>query len=119
MFGDIITDLGSATVGSIGLGPSANIGRNNAMFEPIHGSAPKYTGKNVVNPIGQILAGKMMLDWLGEQFDDEKARAAARRIEKAVECVVAEGKVVTSDIGGKSKTSEVGDAIAKKIRETS
>jgi isocitrate/isopropylmalate dehydrogenase len=89
------------------------------MFEPIHGSAPKYAGKNVLNPIGQILAGKMMLDWLGEKFNDEKARVAAERIERAVECVVAEGKVVTSDIGGKSKTREVGDAIAKKIREES
>ncbi len=119
MFGDIITDLGSATVGSIGLGPSANIGNDNAMFEPIHGSAPKYAGKNVVNPIGQILAGKMMLEWLGEKHDDDKARSAAQKIESAVASVVAEGKTVTNDIGGKSKTSEVGDAIAKKIREMS
>lgn len=119
MFGDIITDLGSATVGSIGLGPSANIGDNNAMFEPIHGSAPKYAGKNVVNPIGQILAGKMMLEWLGERYDDDKARFAVKKIENAVASVVAEGKTITYDIGGTSKTSEVGDAITKKIMEMS
>lgn len=117
MFGDIITDLGSATVGSIGLGPSANIGENNAMFEPIHGSAPKYAGKNTVNPIGQILAGKMMLEWLGERYNDDKARLAAEKIEKATTAILVEGKIMTSDLGGTSKTNEVGDAIAKKIKE--
>ena len=119
MFGDIITDLGSATVGSIGIGPSANIGEHNAMFEPIHGSAPKYTGKNIANPIGQILAGKMMLEWLGEKHDDRDAISAAEKIETAVDSVLEEGKISSRDLGGHSKTYEVGDEIARKVRELS
>lgn len=119
MFGDIITDLASATVGSIGLGPSANIGVDHAMFEPIHGSAPKYAGKSVVNPIGQILAAVMMLEWLGERYDDKKPGLAAQKIENAVAAVLAEGKTLTSDLKGTSKTCEVGDAISKRIREMS
>lgn len=119
MFGDIITDLGAATVGSIGLGPSANIGEDNAMFEPIHGSAPKYAGKGIANPIGQILAGKMMLEWLGERYRDQRASLAAERIETAVTAILAEKRTVTSDLGGTSKTNEVGDAIANRIKGVS
>lgn len=119
MFGDIITDLGSATVGSIGLGASANIGEDNAMFEPIHGSAPKYAGKGVANPIGQILSGKMMLEWLGERYKDDKARCGAEKIENAVAAILSDGKAITSDLGGTCKTNEVGDAIVKKIKEMS
>jgi 3-isopropylmalate dehydrogenase len=115
MFGDIISDLGSATVGSIGLGPSANIGENNAMFEPIHGSAPKHAGKFVSNPIGQILAGQMMLDWLGDRYQDERAKSAAVKIEKAVNILLMEGKVLTYDLGGNAKTYDVGDEIARII----
>lgn len=117
MFGDIITDLASATVGSLGLGPSANIGEGNGMFEPIHGSAPKYEGKSVVNPLGQILAGVMMLEWLGEKYDDDKPRSAAQKIEGAVTSLLTEGRILTRDLGGTAKTGEVGDAVAKRLRE--
>jgi 3-isopropylmalate dehydrogenase len=117
MFGDIITDLGAATVGSVGLGASANIGVNNAMFEPIHGSSPKYAGKSIANPIGQILSGQMMLEWLGERHGDEKARQGAKMIERAVETLLVEGKVLTPDLGGSAKTYEVGDVIAQKIMD--
>ena len=119
MFGDIITDLGSATVGSIGMGPSANIGENHGMFEPIHGSAPKYAGKGIANPIGQILSGRMMLEWLGDRYSDDKLKLAAAKIEDAVTATLSEGKCLTPDLGGKSKTNEVGNAIVKKIREMS
>ena len=119
MFGDIITDLAAATVGSVGMGPGANIGDKIAMFEPIHGSAPKYAGLNVVNPIGMILSMSMMLDWLGIRNENQNAIKAGKLIEDAVDAVLAEGKVRTQDLGGTSKTSQVGDAIAMKMEELS
>jgi 3-isopropylmalate dehydrogenase len=115
LFGDIITDLGAATIGSVGMGPGANIGDDIAMFEPIHGSAPKYTGKRVVNPIASILSGAMMLDWLGETHGNPDARQAADLVEKAVDALLAEAKSLTYDLGGKSRTDEVGDAIVRKM----
>lgn len=109
MFGDIITDLGAMIQGGLGLAPGGNINPEGvSMFEPIHGSVPKHAGKNIVNPIAAILAGQMMLVTLGEQ-------RAADRIEKAVVEVLREGKVRTYDLGGKSSTSEVGDAVVRKI----
>ncbi|MEM1688983.1 MAG: isocitrate/isopropylmalate family dehydrogenase [Candidatus Hadarchaeales archaeon] len=111
MFGDIITDLGAMIQGGMGLAPGGNINPEGiSMFEPIHGSAPKYAGKNVANPIATILAGHLMLEQLGET-------KAAEVLEKAVAEVLREGKVRTKDLGGSSSTSEVGDAIANKIRE--
>ncbi|MEM3400158.1 MAG: 3-isopropylmalate dehydrogenase [Candidatus Micrarchaeia archaeon] len=111
MFGDIITDLAAAIQGGMGMAPGANINpKGVSMFEPIHGSAPKHAGKNVANPMACILAGALMLETLGEE-------KAAVRVERAVEKVLAAGKVRTYDIGGKSKTSEVGDAIAKAAEE--
>jgi len=119
MFGDIVSDLAAATVGSLGLAPGANIGDRYAVFEPVHGSAPKYKGQRVANPIATILAGKMMIQWLGEKHSDAAALKASQKIEKAVEAVLAEGKVLTHDLGGRSKTNEVGDEIARKIKEIS
>ena len=113
--GDIISDLGAATIGSVGMGPGANIGDHISMFEPIHGSAPKYTGKRVSNPIASILAGAMMLDWLGLVYNDQHAKQAAELVENAVDAVLLEGICVTYDLGGKSKTNELGDAIVKKM----
>jgi 3-isopropylmalate dehydrogenase len=86
------------------------------MFRPIHGSAPKYYGKNVANPIATILSAKMLLDWLSQQHNDPAAKKAADLIDKAVDLVLEENKVVTYDLGGNAKTTEVGDEIAKKIR---
>ncbi len=111
MFGDIITDLGAMIQGGLGLAPGGNINPEGvSMFEPIHGSAPKHAGKNVANPIATILAGQMMLEHLGEQ-------KAADLVERAVIEVLREGKVKTYDLGGKSSTSEMGDAIAAKVKE--
>ena len=111
MFGDIITDLGAMIQGGLGLAPGGNINPDGvSMFEPIHGSAPKYAGKNVANPIATIWAGAMMLDEIGEE-------KAARDVVKAIEVVLREGKVRTRDLGGNATTSEMGDAIAKKLKE--
>jgi 3-isopropylmalate dehydrogenase len=105
LFGDIISDLCAQMVGGLGFGCSGNIGDKLAVFEPTHGSAPKYAGQYKVNPIATILAAKMMLTWLGEI---EKAD----RIEKAVAAIIKEGKVRTYDMGGSSKTLDMGRAIA-------
>ena len=109
MFGDILTDLGAIIQGGMGLAPGGNINPNGvSMFEPIHGSAPKYAGKGLANPIAAILAAKLMLEYLGEE-------EAAKAIDKAVRNVLIEGKVKPRDLGGNSSTSEVGKAIAEKI----
>jgi isocitrate dehydrogenase (NAD+) len=91
LYGDIISDLGAGLIGGLGMAPGGNIGEGIAVFEPTHGSAPKYAGQNKVNPLGMILSGVMMLRYLNE-FD------AANRLEKAIEAVIAEGKFVTYDM---------------------
>ncbi len=108
LFGDIISDEAAEIVGGVGVGPAANIGGGYAMFEPIHGSAPKYAGLDKVDPIATILSVKMMFDWMG--FKD-----AGESIQKAVEAVLKEKKVLTYDLGGTSKCSELGREIAKNI----
>jgi isocitrate/isopropylmalate dehydrogenase len=108
LFGDIISDLCAQMVGGLGFGCSGNIGTNYAVFEPTHGSAPKYAGQYKVNPIATILAAKMMLDWLGE-------KDKADQIEGAVAAVIAEGKVRTYDMGGSDGTLDVARAIAGKL----
>ena len=108
LYGDIISDLCAQMVGGLGFGCSGNIGDKLAVFEPTHGSAPKYAGQYKCNPIATILAAKMMLDWLGET---EKGT----RVEQATAAVIAEGKVRTYDMGGSSKTLEMAEAIAAKL----
>jgi 3-isopropylmalate dehydrogenase len=108
LYGDIISDLCAQMVGGLGFGCSGNIGDKLAVFEPTHGSAPKYAGQYKVNPIATILAVKMMLDWLGET---EKAAA----LEGAVAGVIKEAKVRTYDMGGSSTTLQMADAIAAKL----
>ncbi|MDR3609284.1 MAG: isocitrate/isopropylmalate dehydrogenase family protein [Ignavibacteriaceae bacterium] len=108
LYGDIISDLCAQMVGGLGFGCSGNIGEKLAVFEPTHGSAPKYSGQYKVNPIATILAAKMMLDWLGE-------KELGDRLEKATAEVIAEGKVRTYDMGGSSKTLEMAEAIANKL----
>ena len=115
MFGDIISDLTSTFQGGLGIAPSAEVGDRYGMFRPIHGSAPKYYGKNVANPIATILSAKMLLDWLAQIHDDKSAKEAANRIDRAVDMTLEEGKVLPQDLGGKSKTNKVGDEIAKNI----
>jgi tartrate dehydrogenase/decarboxylase/D-malate dehydrogenase len=111
LFGDILSDLGPAIAGSIGLAPGGNINPEKefpSMFEPVHGSAPDIAGRNVANPIAQIWTGAMLLEHLGHP-------EAARAVVTAIEQQVAEGKVLTRDLGGKASTSDVGQAIAARI----
>jgi len=113
LFGDILTDIGSAISGSLGIAPSGNINPERttpSMFEPIHGSAPDIAGKGIANPVGAIWAGAMMLDHLGE-------RAAHDRIVAAIGRVFAEGEMRTPDLGGKATTAQVGAAIAQAVTE--
>lgn len=108
LFGDIISDLSAQLVGGLGFACSGNIGSDYAVFEPTHGSAPKYTGMNKVNPTAMLLAAKMMFDWLGES---EKAG----QLESAVAGVIAEGKVRTYDMGGDSSTLDMAAAVAERL----
>ncbi|WP_135606627.1 isocitrate/isopropylmalate dehydrogenase family protein [Methanococcoides sp. NM1] len=111
MFGDIITDLGAMVQGGLGLAPGGNINPNGtSMFEPIHGSAPKYKGQNKVNPIATIWAGAMLIEQLGE-------KEAADSIVSAIEKNILEAKVQTYDMGGSNGTSDVGDDIARILLE--
>jgi len=110
LYGDIISDEAAQLVGGLGVAPGANIGDGYAMFEPVHGSAPKYAGQNKVNPIAMILSAKMMMEYLGEA-------EAAGLMERAVIEVLKEGKVRTYDLGGDSTTKEVGEAVALKVLE--
>jgi 3-isopropylmalate dehydrogenase len=110
-FGDILSDLGAALVGGLGLAPSAEIGDEHALFQPSHGSAPQLAGKDLANPLAMILSGAMMLDWLGERHGDTAATAAGDRIEKAVARVLAEGRALTPDLGGRTGTRGVGEAV--------
>jgi len=108
LYGDIISDLCAGLVGGLGVTPSANIGEGIQVFEPVHGSAPKYTGMNKVNPTAQILAGVLMLHHIGEE-------KAASRIYEAVAAVIREGKTVTYDLGGEAGTSQMADAIIDRL----
>jgi tartrate dehydrogenase/decarboxylase / D-malate dehydrogenase len=111
LFGDILSDLGPAVVGSIGIAPSANLNPEKeypSMFEPVHGSAPDIAGKGIANPIGQIWSGAMMLRHLG-------VPEAADAVEKAISATLAEAKVRTPDIGGSATTRDLGEAIAGQI----
>jgi tartrate dehydrogenase/decarboxylase / D-malate dehydrogenase len=111
LFGDILSDLGPAVTGTIGIAPSANINperRHPSMFEPVHGSAPDIAGQGIANPIGQIWSGAMMLEHLGEH-------EAAAAIEAAIADVVREPAALTPDMGGKATTEALGRAIAERI----
>lgn len=109
LYGDILSDLCAQMVGGLGFGCSGNIGEQVAVFEPSHGSAPKYTGMNKVNPIATILAARMMLDYLGEKDKGDI-------VEAAVAAVIAEGRVRTYDMGGSNTTMEMAEAVAKQVR---
>ncbi|MFS8525061.1 MAG: tartrate dehydrogenase [Limnochordales bacterium] len=111
LFGDILTDLGGALQGSLGLPAGGNLDperRNPSLFEPVHGSAPDIAGRGIANPMAAVWAGSLMLDFLGET-------EAAREVMEALEAVAAEGRVLTPDLGGSATTEEVAKAIADKL----
>jgi isocitrate dehydrogenase (NAD+) len=108
LYGDIISDLCAGLVGGLGLAPGANIGEQAAIFEPVHGSAPKYAGQDKINPTAMILSAVMMLRHLGES-------EAAQRVETALASIIAEGRTVTYDLGGNARCSEMAEAVAAKV----
>ncbi|HSB08579.1 MAG TPA: isocitrate/isopropylmalate family dehydrogenase [Blastocatellia bacterium] len=117
--GDIISDNGATTAGGLGLAVGGNIGDEHAMFEPIHGSAPKHAGKDKANPLAAILSMQMMLAWLSTRHSDDRLSQAARKVEDAVAAVLLEGKTLTYDLIGEEKAarcSEVGAAVEGKLR---
>jgi len=117
MMGDIITDLASVLQGGMGFAAGGNIGEQHAMFEPVHGSAPKYAGQNRVNPFATFFAVEMMLRWLSDRHHDRGLAAQADRLELAVARVLKDGSARTYDQGGTVSTSGAGDRVAAAIRE--
>ncbi|MFH1491342.1 MAG: isocitrate/isopropylmalate dehydrogenase family protein [Pseudomonadota bacterium] len=110
LMGDILSDVTAGIIGGLGFAPSGNIGEKVGIFEPIHGSAPEFAGKHVVNPIGATLAAGMMLDWLGEKQAGVLIRSAVARVLK-------EGRVRTFDLGGDASTEDMAKEIAKNIEQ--
>jgi 3-isopropylmalate dehydrogenase len=115
MFGDILSDLGAATVGGLGLAPSGDIGDRHGLFQASHGSAPDIAGRGIANPIATILSAAMLLDWLGAQREDDTARAAAKWVEKAVAAALADGSALTGDLDGSCSTTEAGDGVLQAV----
>ena len=108
MFGDILSDLIAGLVGGLGLAPGGNIGKDAAIFEPVHGSAPDIAGKGIANPGAMLLAACMMLDYIGE-------KAACDRIRAALKAVIVEKKALTPDLGGTATTQQFADEIARRL----
>lgn len=117
-FGDILSDLGAGIVGGLGLGPSAEIGENHALFQPSHGTAPQLAGKNVANPLATILSAAMMLDWLGDRHSNESCARAAVILEAAVAQLLLAGEVLTPDLGGEASTTDVANAVVQILEST-
>jgi 3-isopropylmalate dehydrogenase len=117
MFGDIATDLASVLQGGMGMAASANIGDNHMLFEPVHGSSPKYAGQNKVNPIASISSVQLMFDSLGLRNDDDVATMCADILERAISEHMSSGGPVTYDLGGQASTTEVGKAISSRCAE--
>ena len=112
LVGDVISDNGAMTAGGLGFSAGGNIGDEHGMFEPIHGSAPKYAGQDKVNPCAAILAAAMMANWLGVRYKDSALIQVSENIEAAVGKIIAEGKYRTYDLGGDTTCSGMGTAIA-------
>jgi len=111
LFGDVLSDEAAGLIGGLGLAPGLNAGETHAMAQAVHGSAPDIAGKGRANPIASILSLAMLLDWLGVRHDDESAQRASRRLNEAVETMLASGPRRTPDLGGTDGTQQVTDAI--------
>lgn len=114
MFGDILSDLAAATIGGLGLAPSAEVGESHGLFQPSHGSAPDIAGKGIANPYGMVLSAAAMLDWLGHKHDDRRLLDAAARIRGATDEAMAEG-CLTPDLKGGATTSQVIERLVEKV----
>ncbi|MCY3766647.1 MAG: isocitrate/isopropylmalate dehydrogenase family protein [Gemmatimonadetes bacterium] len=115
MFGDIISDLAAATIGGMGMAPSADVGDRYGVFQPSHGTAPDIAGNGIANPMAQILSAGMMLSWLGARHDDPEAIAASDTIDRAVDRALENPKNHPADLGGDAGTTGVGDAVAEAV----
>jgi 3-isopropylmalate dehydrogenase len=118
MFGDILSDLGAATIGGLGLAPSADVGDRHGLFQAAHGSAPDIAGRGIANPLATILSAAMMLDWLGLAHRDDATAAAGRWIETAVREALADPAGRPTDLGGSASTRQVGDAVLGALERT-
>ncbi|MBN9219893.1 MAG: isocitrate/isopropylmalate dehydrogenase family protein [Mesorhizobium sp.] len=116
MFGDILSDLAAATVGGMGMAPSAEIGEHNGFFQAAHGSAPDIAGKGIANPYGTILSAASMLDWLGHKHGDARLNEAADRIRTVTESCLA-GGLLSADLKGKSSTREITQAVCERLAD--
>ena len=114
-FGDILSDVAAGLVGGLGLAPGLSAGPERAMAQATHGSAPDIAGKGIANPYAMIMSGQMLYAWLGHKHGEPKAVAAAALIERAMEAVIREGRILTGDLGGTASTSEMGDAVVARI----
>jgi len=118
MFGDILSDVGAALMGGMGMAPSADIGDEHAVFQPCHGSAPDIVGQGKANPVATILSGAMMLEWLGEEFDDGGCRSAGRWLTASVDAAFADGRLLPHEFGGEAGTAEIAGAIMAALDKT-
>ena len=116
-FGDILSDIGAGLVGGLGLAPGLCVGERQAMAQATHGSAPDIAGRNIANPYAMIMSGQMLLAWLGRKHTEPKATAAADYMQRAIDRVISEAKHLTSDLGGKARTQDMGDAIAAAVTQ--
>ena len=114
-FGDILTDIGAGLVGGLGLAPGLCVGEKQAMAQATHGSAPDIAGRGIANPYAMIASGQMLMAWLGRKHNEPKAVAAANYMQAAIDKVITEAKHLTTDLGGKASTREMGDAIAAAV----
>ena len=119
MFGDILSDLGAALMGGMGMAPSADIGDRHGLFQPCHGSAPDIAGQGLANPIAMVQSATLMLDWLAERHGVEACTEAAQLIERAVGLVLAEGRVRPLDLGGQDGTAAITQSILAALDEVS
>jgi 3-isopropylmalate dehydrogenase len=115
-FGDILTDIGAGLVGGLGLAPGLCVGKQQAMAQATHGSAPDIAGRNIANPYAMIMSGQMLLAWLGRKRNEPRAVDAAQCIQNAVEKTIIDAKHLTADLGGKAGTQQMGDAIAEAVQ---
>jgi 3-isopropylmalate dehydrogenase len=114
-FGDILSDEAAGLVGGLGLAPGLSAGPDRAMAQATHGSAPDIAGKGIANPYAMIMSGQMLMAWLGHKHNEPRAVEAAAVMERAMEHVISEGRVLTPDLGGKASTSQMGDAVAAAV----
>jgi len=115
MFGDIISDLGAATIGGMGLSPSAEVGDQHGLFQGAHGSAPDIAGQNAASPLATILSGALMLRWLSDKHGNAALIDAARRVERAVEHVLDQGDYVPRDLGGAASCTDITHAVCRAL----